>query len=139
MLIFYILQSLLYDIQFKNFCDWKSLSWQAQKKAATEEAEKQKKEEIKVLQDQLAALKEIQAEVQAGKVRVFWVWFWCVFPILFCSSGILDSLQWDNSNVSFKRGEGMQKEEGLHDMHSETDFYPEQSSLILGFVFPNVV
>eukprot|EP00075_Anas_platyrhynchos_P009909 XP_027299162.1 centrosomal protein of 104 kDa [Anas platyrhynchos] len=39
----------------------------AQKKAATEEAEKQKKEEIKVLQDQLAALKEIQAEVQAGK------------------------------------------------------------------------
>uniref|UniRef100_K7F8X3 Centrosomal protein of 104 kDa n=1 Tax=Pelodiscus sinensis TaxID=13735 RepID=K7F8X3_PELSI len=36
----------------------------AQKKAATEEAEKQKKEEIKVLQGQLAALKEIQAEVQ---------------------------------------------------------------------------
>ncbi|NXA18726.1 CE104 protein, partial [Ibidorhyncha struthersii] len=42
----------------------------AQRKAATEEAEKQKKEEIKVLQGQLAALKEIQAEVQAGKVRV---------------------------------------------------------------------
>uniref|UniRef100_A0A8B9E7T8 Centrosomal protein of 104 kDa n=1 Tax=Anser cygnoides TaxID=8845 RepID=A0A8B9E7T8_ANSCY len=41
----------------------------AQKKAATEEAEKQKKEEIKVLQDQLAALKEIQAEVQAGKEK----------------------------------------------------------------------
>ncbi|KAM7084124.1 centrosomal protein of 104 kDa [Ciconia maguari] len=40
----------------------------AQRKAATEEAEKQKKEEIKVLQGQLAALKEIQAEVQAGKV-----------------------------------------------------------------------
>ncbi|KFR13167.1 Centrosomal protein of 104 kDa [Opisthocomus hoazin] len=39
----------------------------AQRKAATEEAEKQKKEEIKVLQGQLAALKEIQAEVQAGK------------------------------------------------------------------------
>ncbi|XP_014448180.1 centrosomal protein of 104 kDa isoform X2 [Tupaia chinensis] len=36
----------------------------AQKKAATEEAEKQKKEEIKALQGQLAALKEIQAEVQ---------------------------------------------------------------------------
>ncbi|XP_006871806.1 PREDICTED: centrosomal protein of 104 kDa [Chrysochloris asiatica] len=35
----------------------------AQKKAATE-AEKQKKEEIKVLQGQLAALREIQAEVQ---------------------------------------------------------------------------
>nr|XP_054114707.1 centrosomal protein of 104 kDa isoform X3 [Callithrix jacchus] len=36
----------------------------AQRKAATEEAEKQKKEEIKALQGQLAALKEIQAEVQ---------------------------------------------------------------------------
>ncbi|XP_012375821.2 LOW QUALITY PROTEIN: centrosomal protein of 104 kDa [Dasypus novemcinctus] len=36
----------------------------AQKKAATEDVEKQKKEEIKVLQGQLAALKEIQAEVQ---------------------------------------------------------------------------
>ncbi|XP_072739674.1 centrosomal protein of 104 kDa [Ciconia boyciana] len=41
----------------------------AQRKAATEEAEKQKKEEIKVLQGQLAALKEIQAEVQAGKEK----------------------------------------------------------------------
>uniref|UniRef100_A0A672V5F9 Centrosomal protein of 104 kDa n=1 Tax=Strigops habroptila TaxID=2489341 RepID=A0A672V5F9_STRHB len=41
----------------------------AQRKAAREEAEKQKKEEIKVLQGQLAALKEVQAEVQAGKVR----------------------------------------------------------------------
>uniref|UniRef100_A0A8B9PIG6 Centrosomal protein 104 n=1 Tax=Apteryx owenii TaxID=8824 RepID=A0A8B9PIG6_APTOW len=41
----------------------------AQKKAATEEAEKQKMEEIKVLQGQLAALKEIQAEVQAGKEK----------------------------------------------------------------------
>uniref|UniRef100_F7IJS9 Centrosomal protein of 104 kDa n=1 Tax=Callithrix jacchus TaxID=9483 RepID=F7IJS9_CALJA len=38
----------------------------AQRKAATEEAEKQKKEEIKALQGQLAALKEIQAEVQVG-------------------------------------------------------------------------
>ncbi|XP_060057283.1 centrosomal protein of 104 kDa isoform X2 [Erinaceus europaeus] len=36
----------------------------AQKKAATEEAEKRKKEEIKALQGQLAALKETQAEVQ---------------------------------------------------------------------------
>lgn len=36
----------------------------AQKKAATEEAEKRKKEEIKVLQGQLAALKEIQAETE---------------------------------------------------------------------------
>ncbi|NXI96060.1 CE104 protein, partial [Psophia crepitans] len=41
----------------------------AQRKAATEEAEKQKKEEIKVLQGQLAALKEMQAEVQAGKEK----------------------------------------------------------------------
>ncbi|NXL03647.1 CE104 protein, partial [Mesembrinibis cayennensis] len=50
----------------------------AQRKAVTEQAEKQKKEEIKVLQGQLAALKEIEAEVQAGKVRVslftgYWV------------------------------------------------------------------
>uniref|UniRef100_A0A2K5QAU0 Centrosomal protein of 104 kDa n=1 Tax=Cebus imitator TaxID=2715852 RepID=A0A2K5QAU0_CEBIM len=36
----------------------------AQRKAATEEAETQKKEEIKALQGQLAALKEIQAEVE---------------------------------------------------------------------------
>ncbi|KAM6045706.1 centrosomal protein of 104 kDa isoform 2-T3 [Theristicus caerulescens] len=41
----------------------------AQRKAVTEQAEKQKKEEIKVLQGQLAALKEIQAEVQAGKEK----------------------------------------------------------------------
>uniref|UniRef100_A0A8C3YME0 Centrosomal protein of 104 kDa n=1 Tax=Catagonus wagneri TaxID=51154 RepID=A0A8C3YME0_9CETA len=37
---------------------------QVQKRAATEEAEKQKKEEMKALQGQLAALKETQAEVQ---------------------------------------------------------------------------
>ncbi|KAJ8780658.1 hypothetical protein J1605_000701 [Eschrichtius robustus] len=36
----------------------------AEKRAATEEAEKQKKEEIKALQGQLAALKEMQADVQ---------------------------------------------------------------------------
>ncbi|NXV78020.1 CE104 protein, partial [Atlantisia rogersi] len=41
----------------------------AQRKAATEGAEKQKKEEIKVLQGQLAALKDVQAEVQAGKEK----------------------------------------------------------------------
>ncbi|XP_074970078.1 centrosomal protein of 104 kDa isoform X3 [Phalacrocorax aristotelis] len=41
----------------------------AQRRVAREEAEKQKKEEIKVLQGQLAALKEIQAEVQAGKEK----------------------------------------------------------------------
>uniref|UniRef100_A0A452U305 Centrosomal protein of 104 kDa n=1 Tax=Ursus maritimus TaxID=29073 RepID=A0A452U305_URSMA len=43
----------------------------AQKKAATEEAEKRKKEEIKALQGQLAALKDIQAEAQVGKA------VWC--------------------------------------------------------------
>uniref|UniRef100_A0A2K5CIS4 Centrosomal protein of 104 kDa n=1 Tax=Aotus nancymaae TaxID=37293 RepID=A0A2K5CIS4_AOTNA len=43
----------------------------AQRKAATEEAEKQKKEEIKALQGQLAALKEIQAEVQVGLNTAF--------------------------------------------------------------------
>uniref|UniRef100_A0A8B9FXM6 Centrosomal protein of 104 kDa n=1 Tax=Amazona collaria TaxID=241587 RepID=A0A8B9FXM6_9PSIT len=41
----------------------------AQRKAAREEAEKQKKEEMKVLQGQLAALKEMQAQVQAGKEK----------------------------------------------------------------------
>ncbi|XP_040285257.1 centrosomal protein of 104 kDa isoform X2 [Bufo bufo] len=39
----------------------------AQKKAAAEEAERRKKEEIRALQEQLAALKEMQSEVQAGK------------------------------------------------------------------------
>ncbi|XP_053061964.1 centrosomal protein of 104 kDa isoform X1 [Acinonyx jubatus] len=39
----------------------------AQKKAATEEAETRKKEEIKALQGQLAVLSEIQAGVQPGK------------------------------------------------------------------------
>ncbi|KAM4703358.1 centrosomal protein of 104 kDa [Rhinophrynus dorsalis] len=38
-----------------------------QKKAMAEEAERQKKEEIRALQEQLAALKEVQAEVQSGK------------------------------------------------------------------------
>ena len=42
----------------------KSFPYQAQKKAATEEAEKRKKDEIKALQGQLAALKDIQAEAQ---------------------------------------------------------------------------
>ncbi|XP_078414365.1 centrosomal protein of 104 kDa isoform X2 [Cetorhinus maximus] len=39
----------------------------AHKKAAAEEAERRKKEEIRALQEQLAALREIQAEVQAEK------------------------------------------------------------------------
>ncbi|KAJ7306573.1 hypothetical protein JRQ81_009937 [Phrynocephalus forsythii] len=41
----------------------------AQKKTATEEAEKQKKDEIKSLQGQLAALKEMQMEAQASKEK----------------------------------------------------------------------
>ncbi|XP_042336407.1 centrosomal protein of 104 kDa [Sceloporus undulatus] len=41
----------------------------AQKKAASEEAERQKKDEIKVLQGQLAALKEMQTEAQAAKEK----------------------------------------------------------------------
>ncbi|XP_034280121.1 centrosomal protein of 104 kDa [Pantherophis guttatus] len=41
----------------------------AQKKAATEEAEKEKKDEIKALQGQVAALKEMQAEAQADKEK----------------------------------------------------------------------
>ncbi|XP_062821990.1 centrosomal protein of 104 kDa isoform X2 [Anolis carolinensis] len=40
-----------------------------QKKMATEEAEKQKKDEIKALQGQLAALKEMQTEAQAAKEK----------------------------------------------------------------------
>ncbi|XP_067328917.1 centrosomal protein of 104 kDa isoform X1 [Anolis sagrei] len=40
-----------------------------QKKMAAEEAEKQKKDEIKVLQGQLAALKEMQTEAQAAKEK----------------------------------------------------------------------
>ncbi|NWY62131.1 CE104 protein, partial [Chionis minor] len=69
-----IRKSVLYKTLFDGFTkiDGKlsEAEIRAQRKAATEEAEKQKKEEIKVLQGQLAALKEIQAEVQAGKVRV---------------------------------------------------------------------
>ncbi|XP_053136874.1 centrosomal protein of 104 kDa isoform X3 [Hemicordylus capensis] len=41
----------------------------AQKKTAAEEAEKQKKDEIKTLQGQLAALKEMQTEAQAAKEK----------------------------------------------------------------------
>lgn len=73
-------------------------SSQAQKKAATEEAERQKKAEIKVLQGQLAALREIQAEVQAGKVGVFWFWSKYIYFETFSSSvPCSDSLQGDKS------------------------------------------
>ncbi|KFQ82934.1 Centrosomal protein of 104 kDa [Phaethon lepturus] len=68
-----IRKSVLYKTLFDGFTkiDGKlsEAEIKAQRKAVTEEAEKQKKEEIKVLQGQLAALKEIQAEVQAGKEK----------------------------------------------------------------------
>ncbi|XP_048823775.1 centrosomal protein of 104 kDa isoform X4 [Lagopus muta] len=68
-----IRKTVLYKTLFDGFTkiDGKlsEAEMRAQKKAATEEAERQKKAEIKVLQDQLAALKEIQAEVQAGKEK----------------------------------------------------------------------
>ncbi|XP_010626126.1 centrosomal protein of 104 kDa isoform X2 [Fukomys damarensis] len=61
-------RNLLYKTIFEGFAriDGRPTHAQtrAQKKAATEEAEKRKKEEIKVLQGQLAALKEIQAETE---------------------------------------------------------------------------
>ncbi|NXJ64900.1 CE104 protein, partial [Rostratula benghalensis] len=67
-------KTVLYKTLFEGFTkiDGKlpEAELRAQRKAATKEAEKQKKEEIKVLQGQLAALREIQAEAQAGKVRV---------------------------------------------------------------------
>ncbi|KAK2513575.1 Cep104 [Columba guinea] len=68
-----IRKSVLYKSLFDGFAkiDGKlsEAEIRAQRKAATEEAEKQKQEEIRVLQGQLAALKEIQAEVQAGKEK----------------------------------------------------------------------
>ncbi|XP_040443217.1 centrosomal protein of 104 kDa isoform X1 [Falco naumanni] len=64
-----IRKTVLYKTLFDGFTkiDGKSSEAEirAQRKAATEKAEKQKKEKIKVLQDQLAALKETKAEVQA--------------------------------------------------------------------------
>ncbi|XP_031412489.1 centrosomal protein of 104 kDa isoform X2 [Meleagris gallopavo] len=68
-----IRKTVLYKTLFDGFTkiDGKlsEAEMRAQKKAATEEAERQKKAEIKVLQGQLAALREIQAEVQAGKEK----------------------------------------------------------------------
>ncbi|KFQ17068.1 Centrosomal protein of 104 kDa [Merops nubicus] len=65
-------RTLLYRTLFEGFTkiDGKlpGAEIRAQRKAATE-AEKQKKEEIKVLQDQLAALEEIEAEIQAEKKK----------------------------------------------------------------------
>ncbi|XP_048206076.1 centrosomal protein of 104 kDa-like isoform X1 [Perognathus longimembris pacificus] len=61
-------RNLLYKTIFEGFAKidgrLTDAEIRAQKRAATEEAEKQKKEEIKALQGQLAALKEMEAEVQ---------------------------------------------------------------------------
>ncbi|XP_061041062.1 centrosomal protein of 104 kDa isoform X2 [Eubalaena glacialis] len=61
-------RSVLYKTLFEGFAtiDGRPTDAEirAQKRAATEEAEKRKKEEIKALQGQLAALKEMQADVQ---------------------------------------------------------------------------
>ncbi|KAK6477548.1 centrosomal protein of 104 kDa isoform X1 [Huso huso] len=67
-------RNILYKNMFDGFAkiDGRPTETQVktQKKAATQEAEKQKKEEIQALQEQLAALQEIQAEqVSKGKER----------------------------------------------------------------------
>ncbi|NXI45393.1 CE104 protein, partial [Galbula dea] len=68
-------RTVLYKTLFDGFAkiDGKlpAADTRAQRRAATEEAEKQKKEEMKVLHDQLAGLKEIEAEVQAGKEKEY--------------------------------------------------------------------
>ncbi|XP_010003508.1 PREDICTED: centrosomal protein of 104 kDa [Chaetura pelagica] len=68
-----IRRTVIYKTLFDGFAkiDGKSSEAEtgAQRKAATEEAGKKKKEEIKVLQRHLAALREIEAEVQVGKEK----------------------------------------------------------------------
>uniref|UniRef100_A0A8C9UVR4 Centrosomal protein of 104 kDa n=1 Tax=Spermophilus dauricus TaxID=99837 RepID=A0A8C9UVR4_SPEDA len=62
-------RNILYKTIFEGFAKIDGRPTDAEVKvsrAATEEAEKQKKEEIKVLQGQLAALQETQAHVQVG-------------------------------------------------------------------------
>lgn len=69
----YTRKNVLYKTLFDGFAKIDGRPTEAEskveKKAAAEQAEKQKKEEIRALQEQLAALKDIQAEVQSGKVR----------------------------------------------------------------------
>ncbi|NXS96286.1 CE104 protein, partial [Jacana jacana] len=66
-------KTVLYKTLFDGFAridgNLSGAELRTQRKAAAKEAEKQKKEEIKGLQGQLAALREIQAEVQAGKEK----------------------------------------------------------------------
>ncbi|NXF11665.1 CE104 protein, partial [Smithornis capensis] len=63
-----------YRTLFEGFARIDGKLWEpevrAQRKAVIDEAEVQKKEEIKVLQGQLEAVNEIQAEIQAEEVRV---------------------------------------------------------------------
>ncbi|XP_066493843.1 centrosomal protein of 104 kDa [Tiliqua scincoides] len=66
-------KNVLYKTLFDGFAkiDGKltEAEMKAQKKTASEEVEKQKKEEIKALQGQLAALKELQTEAHAAKEK----------------------------------------------------------------------
>ncbi|NWR59654.1 CE104 protein, partial [Bucorvus abyssinicus] len=60
-------KTVLYKTLFDGFAQIDGKLSEAETRAQRKAAEKQKKEDIKVLQGHLAALKEIQAEVQAGK------------------------------------------------------------------------
>ncbi|XP_036083844.1 centrosomal protein of 104 kDa [Rousettus aegyptiacus] len=66
-------RNLLYKTLFEGFARIEGrptdAEARAQKKAATDEAEKRKKEEIEALQGQLAALREMQAEAAGGKEK----------------------------------------------------------------------
>ncbi|KFO93218.1 Centrosomal protein of 104 kDa [Buceros rhinoceros silvestris] len=62
-------KTVLYKTLFDGFARIDGKLSEAETRAPRKAAEKQKKEDIKVLQGQLAALKEIQAEVQAGKEK----------------------------------------------------------------------
>ncbi|XP_045155153.1 centrosomal protein of 104 kDa [Echinops telfairi] len=103
-------KNVLYKTIFEGFAKIDGKPTEAeirvQRKAATEEAEKQKKEEIKVLQDQLAALKEIQAEVQVGEANA------SAFPVgrmcalygqpwrVESTAHLIHSLRWGQMGVS---------------------------------------
>ncbi|KAM9298974.1 centrosomal protein of 104 kDa [Gastrophryne carolinensis] len=66
-------KNILYKTLFEGFAKIDGrpadLGVKAPKRVAVEEAERKKKEEIRALQEQLAALKEIQSEVQVGKAK----------------------------------------------------------------------
>uniref|UniRef100_A0A6J0SSX4 Centrosomal protein of 104 kDa isoform X1 n=1 Tax=Pogona vitticeps TaxID=103695 RepID=A0A6J0SSX4_9SAUR len=62
-------KNVLYKTLFDGFAKIDGKLTEAQKKTVAEEAEKQKKDEIRALQGQLAALKEMQTEAQAAKEK----------------------------------------------------------------------